>query len=349
MIGARGRGALIFVNVSAVAALLAGPGSLGGPPTEAVPQPIRVANVEPAPGPGAEVVTRTNAERATAGCPAVQVDPRLTAAAQLHTEDMAANNYFSHTSQDGRTFVDRARAQGYPSPGAENIAKGYRTAADVMAGWMGSDGHRRNILNCSLRAIGVGFAPGNVWTQVFGFVAPAAPPATSSPAPTTQPAPTTTTSAPTTTTGPPAPTTTRPSAPTTTTVATTSTPPSAPAGPAAEVARITNTERARAGCPALRVDARLTRAAQLHSDDMSANGYFSHTSRDGRSFADRIRAQGFPSPAAENIARGQRSAAAVMQAWMNSPGHRRNILNCGLRAIGVGFAPGNVWTQDFGR
>jgi uncharacterized protein YkwD len=82
---------------------------------------------------------------------------------------------------------------------------------------------------------------------------------------------------------------------------------------------------------------------------MAANGYFSHTGRDGRSFADRIRAQGYPSPAAENIARGQRSASAVMQAWLNSAGHRRNILNCSLRAIGVGFAPGNVWTQDFGR
>ena len=99
----------------------------------------------------------------------------------------------------------------------------------------------------------------------------------------------------------------------------------------------------------MQVDPRLTAAAQLHSEDMAANSYFSHTSRDGRSFADRIRDQGYPSPAAENIARGQRSASAVMQAWLNSAGHRRNILNCSLRAIGVGVAPGNVWTQDFGR
>ena len=343
MIGTRGRFALVVVNVGAVAALLAVPGGPGG--TAPVPLPVlpyeQAATTVPS-GSTAQVVEITNAERAAAGCPALQVDPRLTAAAQLHSEDMAANGYFSHTSQDGRTFVDRIRAQGYPSPGAENIAKGYRGAAEVMAGWMASDGHRRNILNCSLRAIGVGLGTGNVWTQDFGFAAPAV---------TTPPAPTTTTRPPTPSTGPapsstPA-TTTRPAttAPATTAPATT-----APAGgQAAEVVRLTNAERATAGCPALRVDARITRAAQLHSEDMSANGYFSHTSRDGRTFADRIRAQGYPAPAAENIARGQRSASAVVRAWMNSAGHRRNILNCSLRAIGVGFAPGNVWTQDFGR
>ena len=360
MFGTRGRAALVFVNVSAAGALLIGWDSSTRPAD--VPPDVHVQIAHTAgttPTPADEVVTLTNAERAKAGCPGLQVDARLTAAAQLHSEDMSANNYFSHTSQDGRTFVDRIKAQGYPSPGAENIAKGYRTAADVMAGWLGSDGHRRNILNCSLRAIGVGLAPGNVWTQDFGFTAAAAPP-TTSPAPTTTPPTTTapTTTAPTTTTPTTTTTTSRP--PTTTTSTTTSSPSTTPptttttpagtqTGSAAEVVRITNAERAKAGCPALRVDARLTTAAQLHSADMSANSYFSHTSRDGRSFADRIRAQGYPTPAAENIARGQRSASAVMQAWLNSPGHRRNILNCSLRAIGVGFAPGNVWTQDFGR
>ena len=175
MIAYRGRVALVFVNVVAAAALLAG-WDLGESGRGARVRDVPVAHAAgTAPTPAGEVVDLTNAERAKAGCPALQVDPRLTAAAQLHSEDMAANNYFSHTSLDGRSFVDRIRAQGYPSPGAENIAKGYRTAAAVMAGWMGSDGHRRNILNCSLRAIGVGLAPGNVWTQDFGFTAAAAP------------------------------------------------------------------------------------------------------------------------------------------------------------------------------
>jgi uncharacterized protein YkwD len=126
--------------------------------------------------------------------------------------------------------------------------------------------------------------------------------------------------------------------------------PAPPSGPAAQVVELTNQQRTRNGCGALRVDARITAAAQKHSADMSANGYFSHDSQDGRTFDQRIRAEGYPSPGAENIAQGQRSAAEVVQAWMNSPGHRRNILDCSLTTIGVGWAStGNYWTQDFGR
>ncbi|MFH8453722.1 sigma-70 family RNA polymerase sigma factor [Streptomyces fungicidicus] len=127
--------------------------------------------------------------------------------------------------------------------------------------------------------------------------------------------------------------------------------PSAPAaeGPAAEVLSLTNTERAKAGCGPVKSDDRLARAAQLHSEDMSANDYFSHTGQNGSSFVDRAKAQGHPSPGAENIARGQSSAASVMDAWMNSPGHRANILNCSLTSLGVGVTEGDwTWTQVFG-
>lgn len=113
---------------------------------------------------------------------------------------------------------------------------------------------------------------------------------------------------------------------------------------------LTNRARAGTGCAPLRVDPRITRAAQAHSDDMSLRGYFDHDSPDGRSFADRLRAAGYPSPGAENIAFGQRSAAQVVEAWLDSPGHRRNILDCSLTTIGVGYAAaGSYWTQDFGR
>ncbi|MFC9161631.1 sigma-70 family RNA polymerase sigma factor [Streptomyces fungicidicus] len=127
--------------------------------------------------------------------------------------------------------------------------------------------------------------------------------------------------------------------------------PSAPAaaGPAADVLSLTNTERAKAGCGPVKSDDRLARAAQLHSEDMSANDYFSHTGQNGSSFVDRAKAQGHPSPGAENIARGQSSAASVMDAWMNSPGHRANILNCSLTSLGVGVTEGDwTWTQVFG-
>ncbi|HKY66945.1 MAG TPA: CAP domain-containing protein, partial [Acidimicrobiales bacterium] len=89
--------------------------------------------------------------------------------------------------------------------------------------------------------------------------------------------------------------------------------------------------------------------AQAHSDDMAANDYFSHDSLDGRSFADRMRAAGYPSPGGENIAQGQQGPQAVHDAWMNSSGHRANILNCGFTTIGVGLHAGTwTWTQDFG-
>jgi uncharacterized protein YkwD len=117
------------------------------------------------------------------------------------------------------------------------------------------------------------------------------------------------------------------------------------------VALLTNKERAKEGCAPLRIDARLVTAARRHSADMAANGYFDHTSRNGDSPWERMEAAGYTSPGAENIAKGYGTAAAVVEGWMKSPGHRANILNCKLRAIGVGMAggPGGpLWTQDFG-
>jgi uncharacterized protein YkwD len=117
-----------------------------------------------------DVVRLTNVERGRAGCGPLHVDARLGVAAQGHSEDMATRRYFSHTTPDGKSPWDRAKAAGYPNPSAENIAMGYHTAADVVAGWMGSAGHRANIVNCASQAIGVGYDPrGFYWTQLFGY------------------------------------------------------------------------------------------------------------------------------------------------------------------------------------
>src|SRR5690606_33499239 len=120
-----------------------------------------------------------------------------------------------------------------------------------------------------------------------------------------------------------------------------------------EVVRLTNAERAEGGCGPLKHDARLRKAAYGHSADMAENDYFDHDSLDGRDMADRIRAAGFSGSAmAENIAMGQRTAAEVVQGWMNSDGHRRNIMDCTYTHIGVGAAKdaqGRIyWTQNFG-
>jgi len=125
-----------------------------------------------APTPATQILSRVNAERAKAGCKAVVLDPRLAAAAAGHAQDMATNNYFSHTSRDGRTFVDRIKAQGYPVPRSENIAAGQPTVTAVMDAWMASSGHRANILDCSAVAMGAASAKGGsygiYWVQDFG-------------------------------------------------------------------------------------------------------------------------------------------------------------------------------------
>ncbi|MEV2275074.1 CAP domain-containing protein [Nocardiopsis sp. NPDC049922] len=116
-----------------------------------------------------QVVQLVNAERAEAGCGPLRVDDRLTAAAQEHSEDMDARNYMAHESPEGEGPGDRAQRHGYDSWGAENVAKGQTSAEQVMDAWMNSPGHRANILNCDLVAIGVGES-GNAWTQLFGRV-----------------------------------------------------------------------------------------------------------------------------------------------------------------------------------
>jgi uncharacterized protein YkwD len=142
--------------------------------TRSVRPATRTSSANPSQGGASEIeqeiVRLSNAERSNAGCGDLRPDTRLAEAAGGHSADMALRDYFSHTSPEGLTFVDRARAAGYPAPGGENIAWGQRTAAEVMQDWMNSPGHRRNILNCDFRAIGVGFdSRGNYWTQVFGY------------------------------------------------------------------------------------------------------------------------------------------------------------------------------------
>ncbi|MFJ5516324.1 CAP domain-containing protein [Streptomyces griseoluteus] len=119
----------------------------------------------------------------------------------------------------------------------------------------------------------------------------------------------------------------------------------------AEVLRLVNVERAKVGCTPVTADSALTGLAEAFSGDMAARGFFDHTDPDGATPWDRAGKAGIKGLGGENIARGQSDAAAVMDAWMKSPGHRANILNCDFKTLGVGvhLAPGGPWwTQDFG-
>lgn len=119
---------------------------------------------------------------------------------------------------------------------------------------------------------------------------------------------------------------------------------------AAQIVRLVNEERAKAGLSALTVDTGLEAAGLVRAKEIVSN--FSHTRPDGTSFATAIKEQGVSyRGAGENIAWGQKSPEAVMEAWMNSAGHRANILNEKYTRIGVGHYQNgsgtNYWTQLF--
>jgi uncharacterized protein YkwD len=107
--------------------------------------------------------------------------------------------------------------------------------------------------------------------------------------------------------------------------------------------------------PALVMQANLRCAARLHSMDMHERGYFAHETPDGQSPWDRMEEAGYVDwrAVAENIAAGSPTADGVMQGWMSSTGHCRNIMNGDLTEIGIGYFPGgdfgHLWTQKFGR
>ena len=118
-----------------------------------------------------------------------------------------------------------------------------------------------------------------------------------------------------------------------------------------------NAERAVAGLPPLTLDPRLNSAAQRHAEDMLQRSYYSHFSPDGSAPADRVRRSGYAARlVAENIARGPYTVNEVMDNWLASPEHRRNLLHPGFTELGIGVAVGRnsvgntvLWVQDFAR
>jgi uncharacterized protein YkwD len=138
-----------------------------------------VETTPPAPSFTEQVLTLVNAERAVVACDSLTMNSMLVTAAQGHSQDMADQDFFSHTGSNGSSPWDRMEAAGYDySTAGENIAAGQETPEEVMTSWMNSQGHRDNILNCDFEEIGVGYVylendTGDTnyhhyWTQVFG-------------------------------------------------------------------------------------------------------------------------------------------------------------------------------------
>ncbi len=206
----------------------------------------------------------------------------------------------------------------------------------------------------------IGRADGTPTPLATGIASgPATTTAAAGPSTTAHVSPTRTTARPTTpvTRRPPATPKPTPTATRTATAAPAATPSATgkAAAQAAEVLTLVNQQRAQAGCRPLTADTRLDGLATDFSAEMAERGFFDHTDPDGRTPWDRAKSRGITNLGGENIAEGQSDAQAVMTAWMNSPDHRANILNCDYRTIGVGvhYATGSEsggpwWTQDFG-
>ena len=125
-----------------------------------------------------------------------------------------------------------------------------------------------------------------------------------------------------------------------------------------QLIQLTNEYREKNGLPQLKVNNRLSAAAQTYAERMAKEGFFDHVAPDGRTIADRINASGYSYlVCGENIAEGYNSPEEVMKAWIESPSHRENLLFPKFQEIGVGYAIGSstesgdrypYWVQEFG-
>ncbi|EXU65122.1 stress protein [Streptomyces sp. PRh5] len=276
------------------------------PPTLVAPAP---ASAAPALAGGAsrQALDVVNAARARSGATPVALDERLTAAAEAHARAMAAHGALALESPDGTSLFHRIAAHGYrPLTITEHIVSGPRTPREFVDYCLEGAERRGPFHDPAVVHLGIGRADGPTtgdvyWTAVWAR-------------------------------------------------------PFTPDGLlrlASEVIALTNAERAAARLAPLAPDPRLTAAAQAHSDDMVARDFYSHTGPEGHQPWDRARAAGATHRGiGENIACGQRSPEEVVRGWMNSRGHRANILKPDFTHIGVGHATGSragtYWTQVFG-
>ncbi|MFD6417879.1 CAP domain-containing protein [Streptomyces sp. NPDC060194] len=248
-----------------------------------------------------------NADRARAGIPPLREDPRLGAAARTHAANMARQGRLSVEDPDGMSVYQRVTAGGYTYLTiAEHLVSGPRTPGDLVDHCLDDARARRPLRDPSLTDAGVGHATDDRSGEIY-WTALWARPLT----------------------------------------------PDGLARTTAEVVTLTNAERASAGLRPLAADPRLATAAQAYSTDMAARDFYSHTSPEGLEPRDRAVAAGATHRGiGENIACGQRTAADVVRGWMNSPGHRANILRPDFTHIGTGFSgggrAGTYWTQLFG-
>lgn len=343
------------------------------------------------------ILELVNEERAKAGVNPLEFDSRLDRAANLHNDEMVRADIMEHRVSGEAELGDRVRATGYnPSAWAENVAAGSETPEQVMNGWMNSPGHRSNILSPRYTDIGIGYeeAPDNrpyengntdgrdydiYWTQVFGAgddndLAPQEPPADErkkpadepEPAPEEQPVDEMDEPEPTPEDQPidemNKPEVNPEDQPIDEFDEPMDEPTEQPVDEGDNFGQILldlfNAERAAAGLDLLEVDSQLDQAADLHTNEMVQADKLSHQLPGEASFGERVSATGYEwRGLGESVAGGFEDPQALVNALMDSPSNKANILNPNYTHLGTGYveAPDDIagdtdvyWTQVFG-
>ncbi|MEU3574262.1 sigma-70 family RNA polymerase sigma factor [Kitasatospora sp. NPDC036755] len=267
--------------------------------------------------------------------------------------------HFQHTAAAVASSTAAAGAGSGAGSGAGAHAGGAHAGAAGHGGWAGTAARKAVLVSGAAAAVAVttlalvlpqtdgpsqGAAPEpTAPAAALDVTAAAAAPVAVTPTPTPTPGET------------PAPTETptATAAPTSTPTATRSSSATPQANPERQLVDLVNAERAKAGCAPLRIDPRLHGSAQKHADDMATRAFFDHVNPDGVRTEARITAAGYRwSQWGENLDRGPTTPAAVFARWMDGGIHQSNMLDCGFKDIGVGFATSPAgtpyWTQDLG-
>jgi len=268
--------------------------------------------------PRPELLRLINAERQRAGAPPLRLSPLLARAAQEHASEVASRGSLKLRAGSTEEMRERLKRAGYQVHAwTENLATNGGSPEEVLRDWRVQDPATwRKLLSPEYRDLGIGLAQlGRTPLYTFLYAVPAGEWF------------------------------------------------AAQTAGLRDLGRVradmlarVNAERRKAGVPLLKPNPKLDAAAQRHAEDMLARAYFAHESPEGKTVRDRARAADYDWRAVgENIAEGQLSVAEVMETWMNSPGHRRNILDKGFREFGAGLALGRSgdgyqveWVQTFG-
>jgi len=266
-----------------------------------------------------ELLRRINEERATKGSPLLRLVDPLNDAAQQHAEEISRLGTLRLANGSEEVTNERLRKLGYDAHAwTESVTAAAGDLASVLRDWKAQDKDtHKSLMDDDYRDLGIGIAKlRGTPLYVFLFAVPEAEFFARATASLRD-----------------------------------------PARVRALILEKANAVRRKAGVPPLRASSQLDRAAQKHAEDMLARGFFAHESPDGKTVRERAREAGYDWRAiGENIAEGQFTVDEVMDSWMKSPDHRRNLLDRGFTELGVGLAMGKgknserrvLWDQSFG-